>query len=251
MANQEDLQRRVDALEKLFIDHAHNNTPQVGGQISYNDLDSPPALTNLPSDGEKDALAGSSGTPSSSNTYITEDDATVIATASKVVRRGSSGEITVPATPTNSTDSASKGYTDTVNLYATVSSNTQFSDDTETDLGSGTVVAKYAQVKVPGRVRLSTSFKIDGGSGPASIEFLIIRDDLDGIGTVGADDIIFYSNASFSGTSYTNINESVYVRAGDIIGIAGVSSSGTLKNENFRIQFDINTETSAYGEVLS
>lgn len=46
-----------------------------------------------------DALAGTSGTPSTSNKYVTADDVAEN-TASKVVRRKSDSNITVPTTPT-------------------------------------------------------------------------------------------------------------------------------------------------------
>jgi hypothetical protein len=69
--------------------------------------------TRVPSQGENDALVGTSGTPGSSNKYVTNDDTATAATANKVPRRLSSGDITVPSTPTNSTDAISKNYADT------------------------------------------------------------------------------------------------------------------------------------------
>ena len=66
----------------------------------------------VPTQGENDALVGTSGTPSTSNKYVTEDDTATIATTSKIVRRLASGDITVPSSPTNSTDAASKIYVD-------------------------------------------------------------------------------------------------------------------------------------------
>lgn len=68
--------------------------------------------TRLPSQGENDALAGTSGTPSSSNKYVTNDDTAEAATASKLARRKSTGDVTVPTTPTATTDAASKAYVD-------------------------------------------------------------------------------------------------------------------------------------------
>lgn len=66
----------------------------------------------VPTQSENDALAGTSGSPSSTNKYVTNDDTATAATASKVARRLASGDITVPATPTNSTDAGSKSYID-------------------------------------------------------------------------------------------------------------------------------------------
>lgn len=71
----------------------------------------------VPTQDENDALAGTSGTPSSTNKYVTADDVAEN-TASKVVRRKSDSNITVPTTPTASTDASSKAYTDTfLNQY--------------------------------------------------------------------------------------------------------------------------------------
>lgn len=75
----------------------------------------------VPTTGENDALAGTSGTPSNSNRYVTADDVATAATASKVVRRLASGDITVPATPTNSTDAVSKSYADSTKSNASAS----------------------------------------------------------------------------------------------------------------------------------
>lgn len=69
--------------------------------------------TRVPTQAENDALAGTSGAPSSTNKYVTNDDTASAATASKVARRNATGDITVPTTPTASTDAASKSYVDT------------------------------------------------------------------------------------------------------------------------------------------
>lgn len=61
---------------------------------------------------QQDALAGTSGTPSASNLYVTNDDTATAATANKIARRLATGDVTVPATPTNTTDAASKAYVD-------------------------------------------------------------------------------------------------------------------------------------------
>lgn len=66
----------------------------------------------LPTSDEKDALAGTSGTPSSSNEYVTDDDTAVAATANKVARRNATGDVTVNTTPTAGDDAASKDYAD-------------------------------------------------------------------------------------------------------------------------------------------
>lgn len=62
---------------------------------------------------QQDALAGTSGIPSSTNLFVTDDDVDAAATANKIARRNATGDVTVPASPTADTDAASKGYVDT------------------------------------------------------------------------------------------------------------------------------------------
>lgn len=97
----------------------------------------------LPSSGQKDALAGSSGTPGSANTYITEDDVATGTTASKVVRRGTSGEIFVPTTPSTSSEAASKSYVDanTSKMLFTIDSISPTNNTSENTIFSATVTA--------------------------------------------------------------------------------------------------------------
>lgn len=66
----------------------------------------------VPTQAENDALQGTVGSPSNTNRYITGDDVVEADTASRIPRRRSTGDITVPTTPTNSTDAASKSYVD-------------------------------------------------------------------------------------------------------------------------------------------
>lgn len=61
---------------------------------------------------QQDALAGTAGNPSASNPFVTSNDVAVAATASLIPRRRSTGDITVPAAPTNTTDAVSKAYAD-------------------------------------------------------------------------------------------------------------------------------------------
>lgn len=68
--------------------------------------------TRVPSQSENDALAGTSGTPSSSNKYVTADDVTEAKTASKIVRRDSNADVLVATTPTNADAATSKTYVD-------------------------------------------------------------------------------------------------------------------------------------------
>lgn len=64
----------------------------------------------------QDALAGTSGTPSSTNKYVTNDDTATAATADKVARRLAGGNITVvtESANNNSTNAASTEYVDRI-----------------------------------------------------------------------------------------------------------------------------------------
>lgn len=53
----------------------------------------------VPSQGENDALAGTSGTPSSTNKYVTNDDTSATSSAAKLVRADGSGKIDVGYIP--------------------------------------------------------------------------------------------------------------------------------------------------------
>jgi hypothetical protein len=66
----------------------------------------------VPSQDENDALAGTSGTPSGTNKYVTNDDVAEAKTASKIARRDSNSDILVATTPTNADAATSKTYVD-------------------------------------------------------------------------------------------------------------------------------------------
>lgn len=65
----------------------------VGIGKSATELYFNPRFNQQLTEDQQDALAGTSGTPSATNKYVTNDDTATAATANKVVRRGSSGDI--------------------------------------------------------------------------------------------------------------------------------------------------------------
>lgn len=67
----------------------------------------------VPTQGENDALVGTSGTPSAANPFVTSNDVSASASSNKVARRNASGDLTVSLTPTNANDAGSKQYIDT------------------------------------------------------------------------------------------------------------------------------------------
>lgn len=95
----------VFGISKLSVAAASPTVPIV---VGTND-------TRVPTQGENDALVGTSGTPSSTNKYVTNDDTATAATADKVARRLASGNITITTETQgdNSTKAASTAYVDT------------------------------------------------------------------------------------------------------------------------------------------
>jgi hypothetical protein len=85
----------------------------IGFSYSTTQLYFNPRFNQQITEDEQDALVGTSGTPSNSNKFVTADDVAEN-TASKIVRRKSNSNITVPATPTDTTDAASKSYVDAI-----------------------------------------------------------------------------------------------------------------------------------------
>lgn len=89
----------------------------------------------IPTSDQKNALAGTSGTPSTSNKYVTNDDTATAATANKLARRLAGGNITVVTETTwnNTTNAASTAFVQqelTANiptLNYTVNTNTEIS----------------------------------------------------------------------------------------------------------------------------
>lgn len=89
-------------------------SPTVPIAVGDNDPRIPTALQvgYIPTSGQKDALAGTSGTPSTSNKYVTNDDTATAATANKVARRLAGGNLTVvtETTGNNTTNAASTAF---------------------------------------------------------------------------------------------------------------------------------------------
>ena len=55
---------------------------------------------------------GDQGPAADTSTLVPQSDVAVPATGGKIVRRGTSGQVTVPPTPQTTTDAVSKGYVD-------------------------------------------------------------------------------------------------------------------------------------------
>ena len=94
-----------------------------------------------------DAFVGTSGTPSSTNKFVTNDDVTEAKTASKIPRRDLNGDILVATTPTAGDAASSKTYTDAQILASNskivinTTQTTLTNSVTETDILSTTIAA--------------------------------------------------------------------------------------------------------------
>lgn len=94
----------VQGIAKVSTAPASSTNPVVVGD---ND-------TRVPSQDENNALVGSFGSPSTSNKFLTELDATsTVASSSRLVRYTTTGQITATTTPVETTDATSKSYVDT------------------------------------------------------------------------------------------------------------------------------------------
>jgi hypothetical protein len=107
--------------------------------------------TRMPSQDENDALVGTSGTPSTSNKFVTNDDTASAKTANKIARRDSNGDVLVSTTPTSGDAAASKTY---VELFGgtyyviSASDNLKASADTERSTSSAGVYVAGKEIKI-------------------------------------------------------------------------------------------------------
>lgn len=106
-----------------------------------------------------DALAGTSGTPSTSNKYVTNDDTATAATADKVARRLAGGNITVvtESQGNNSTNAASTAYVD-AGLATMVVSQTNGTTTKNLADASTTQNIAHGLGEIPKFVRLTVVF---------------------------------------------------------------------------------------------
>lgn len=86
---------------------------ELGHAVSATAIDFQPKFASYTTKLQRDALIGTSGTPSTSNKYVTADDVTEAKTASKIARRDSNSDILVATTPTAGDAATSKTYVDT------------------------------------------------------------------------------------------------------------------------------------------
>lgn len=114
----------------------------------------------VPTQAENDALQGTSGSPSNTNRYVTNDDTATAATADKVARRLASGDVTVPSTPSAGSSAASKTYVDSLTLTFTNGTATKNAADAST-----TQNIAHGLGKIPKKVRIFAIGDLSDGGG--------------------------------------------------------------------------------------
>lgn len=87
---------------------------EIGHAVSATEMDFDPKFASYTTKNQRDALAGTSGTPSAANKYVTDDDTSDSSTADEVVRYDGNGDVDVPATPGGANKAASKTYVDSI-----------------------------------------------------------------------------------------------------------------------------------------
>lgn len=126
----------------------------------------------VPTQDENDALAGTSGTPSTSNKFVTNDDTSATAAANKVVRADGSNKIAegylniTNANATTLTDGsdATSLHSHTQIVTCSASDTAQQSADTERS-ESGAAYAKHKEInmRIAGGIRVKFDLKTSSG----------------------------------------------------------------------------------------
>ena len=223
---------------------ANTQTGSTGAELAINPyyLSLSKYLLQLPSSGQKDALVGTSGTPGSSNKYVTNDDVSASIVSNRVVRRDGNGDVIVNNTPGGSGAAGSKAYIDLgdptiTDNGVTVSNDLINSDDTEKSLTTNTYL-KIKEVKISVAPSTVTSLRIK----------FSIKTNSSGQNAFGR----IYKNGVAIGTERENATPLSYVEysedlgtfaANDLIQIYAHTNGGaTVYCENFRF-YGMDTQT--------
>lgn len=207
--------------------------------------------TRVPTQDENDALAGTSGTPSSTNKYVTNDDTSATASNNKVVRYGAGGMLKASTTAASvagdviALDAGAKlpavdgSQLTNVNVSVfglTASDNLKYSADTER-----TTTSAYN----PTIGELVKTIKIRGFSGTVRVKWDIKY-------TVGANlcRSAVYLNGTIVGTTHDNATSTYATQTQDVtladhyytntidLYYGYNSTSGTCVIRNFRVYYD-------------
>lgn len=137
----------------------------------------------VPTQDENNALVGTSGSPSTSNKFVTNDDTATAATASKVARRLAGGNITVvtESANNNTTNAASTAYVDATLLA--FKNGTATKDISE---ASGAQNIAHGLGKTPKQVKITAYGEINANG--------------------NGEDLIRVSNAVYNGTTQSSLS---------------------------------------------
>lgn len=223
-ASQDLYKRKADGtLERIPLGSANQllGVNPAGDSVGYL------ALSAVTGD-EKAALAGTSGTPSATNKFVTADDVTTAKTASKIARRDANGDVLVSTTPTDGDAATSKTYADKT-LRLSASDNLKYSADTERSytLTASYTLKKSIQVFKSGTIRV----KHDQSDASATDNYTKVY--VNGV-AAGAE------HANSSG-SYVTYSDDISVREGDFVQLYAYNNNNANAGyvKNFRIYYDI------------
>ncbi|MCP3684628.1 MAG: hypothetical protein GY861_18330 [bacterium] len=163
--------------------------------------------TRVPSQDENNALAGTQGTPSATNKYVTNDDVTEAKTASRIPRRDSNSDVLVATTPTAGDAAGSKTYIDTQVATKLTGLNTWASATVGSSTLAGTdmIITGYLTVTAGSAIQIKT----DSSNPPTTIRTAVATGSNDDIlpFSVPVKDgeyyLIEYTNGSAGVTAYT------------------------------------------------
>jgi hypothetical protein len=223
-----DASTTVKGITKISVAPVSSSIP-----ISVGDND-----PRVPTADENDALVGTSGTPSTSNKFVTNDDTSATAVASKVVRADGSNKIAegyLQMTNAQATLLTDGTTSDATTLHfnqpytATTSANLKQSADTEQTSTSDTYVkVKEILMQISGNARFDFDLK---GTGAPPTSY----------GRIYKNGVAFGTEQS-STDSYVTKTENLSFVAGDLIQLYIHDNPGDdVSVRNFRVYYDRQT----------
>lgn len=217
-------------ITKLSVAPAEATNP-----IAVGDNDS-----RLPTQGENDALAGTSGTPSGTNKYVTNDDTTTTASAGKLIRgksvTGKLDESVCQTTDANITDLTDGGETTLhshAGIGAVVSDNLKASADTVRS-GSSASYAKIKEIKIssiPAGGTIRIKFDLRNSYNPVGNPVY---------GKIYKNGVAAGTERSLTDGTFTTFSEDIAVSPLDLIQLYAKNdgSAATYEVRNFRLYYD-------------
>ena len=217
-ASQDFYKRKSDGtLERVALGSANQLLGVNAGGTSLEYL----SLSGVTTD-EKAALAGTSGTPSTTNKYVTNDDATTAKTADKIARRDANGDVLVSTTPSSGDSAVSKTY-----VSYTASDVLISSSDTLKQFNNRTTYTKTSEIKMfrPGVIRVKFDVAVDTAG-----KTIYGRIYLNGVAT-GTE-----RTSTHEQPTYETFSEDITIAPGDLVQLyTKMSDTSFGRSANFRI----------------